>query len=194
MRQRGFTIIELMLAVAVLALILGLGVPSFVESIRNTQTRGLAESMQTGLQRARAEAIRRNRPVTFWLVTPAVGIPDATCALSSASGSWVVSLDNPAGKCNVAPSETADPRILQLVGSQAGNITVAAADAGGTGASSITFNGFGQPLAGSTPISRIDVTHQETGARRLRIQVSTSGGVRMCDRDVADANDPRRCL
>lgn len=192
-RQRGFNLIEVMLTVTVLALILGFGVPSFVDSIRNTQVRGLAESLQNGLSRARAEAIKRNKPVGFWLVTPPVGVPDATCALSEASGSWVVSLDNPAGKCNIAPSETADPRILTLQGSSAGSITVAATNGGGAAATSIQFNGFGQPTAPATAITRLDITHQDSGTRRLSIQISPGGGIRMCDRDVA-AGDPRACL
>jgi type IV fimbrial biogenesis protein FimT len=192
-RHLGFNLIELMLAIAVLSLILGYGVPSFVESIRNTQVRGLAESLQNGLQRARAEAIKRNRPVSFWLVTPPVGIPDASCALSSTSASWVVSLDNPAGRCEVAPSDGTTPRIVQVVGSTSGSINVAATNATGSAATSITFNPFGQPLASPAPIARIDLTHVETGVRRLSIQISSSGGVRMCDQDVA-SGDPRACL
>lgn len=191
--QRGFTIVELMLAVAVLALILALGVPSLAEMVRTTQVRSLGESLSAGLQRARAEAIGRNRTAGFWLVTPAVGVPDASCALSSGSGSWVVALDNPAGKCNVAPSDTTEPRIVQLAGATAQNITVSAVAADGSGASSVVFNGFGQPVAGSASIARINIDHVESGARRLRLEISTSGAVRMCDRDVA-APDTRACL
>jgi type IV fimbrial biogenesis protein FimT len=192
-RSLGFNLIEVMLAITVLALILGLGFPSVAEFIRNTQTRALAESLQNGLQRARTEALKRNRPVTFWLVTPAVGIPDASCALSAASGSWVVSLDNPAGKCNIAASDSDDPRIVEIFGSTAPNIDIEATAADGSAVSSVTFNGFGQPVAGSAPIARINVTHQSTGARQLSVQVSSGGGVRMCDR-AASSPDPRACL
>ncbi|TFZ09043.1 GspH/FimT family pseudopilin [Ramlibacter humi] len=195
MRRRalGFSLVEVMLAVAVLALILGLGFPSVAELIRNTQTRALAESLQNGVQKARAEALKRNRNVTFWLVTPAVGTPDATCTLSAASGSWVVSLDNPATKCNVAPSPTSDPRIVELQANRASNLTVAAADAGGNAVSSVTFNGFGLPVnTGSAPIGRINITHQQSGARQLRVEISAGGGVRMCDRDVG-STDTRAC-
>ena len=191
MRQRGFSIVELMIAITVLALILALGLPNLVDMVRSTQVRGLAESLQSGLQRARAEAIKRNRPVSLWLVTPAVGTPGASCALSSASGSWVIALDNPAGKCNVAPSDTTDPRIVQMVGGTGNDITVAALTTGGSAATSVTFNSYGQPTAGS--IGRINITHAESGPRQLRVEISASGGVRMCDRQVA-AGDSRACL
>jgi type IV fimbrial biogenesis protein FimT len=193
-RSTGFTLIEVILAVTVLALILGFGVPSFVETIRNTRVRALAESVQSGLQKAKAEAIRRNRPVGFWLVTPAVGVPGASCALSGSSGSWVIALDDPAGKCNIAPSATVEPRIVELAGSTSENINVTATAADGSAASSVTFNGFGQPVASPAPITRIDIAHQQTGARQLRVQISSSGGVRMCDVAVTETSDPRRCL
>lgn len=195
MRRRalGFSLVELMLAVAVLALIIGLGFPSVAEFVRNTQTRALAESLQNGLQKARAEALKRNRTVTFWLVTPAVGTPDNTCTLSAASGSWVVSLDSPANKCDVAPSATVDPRIVELSGNKASNITVAAADTGGNAVSSVTFNGFGLPVnVGTAPIGRININHQQSGARLLRVEISAGGGVRMCDRSVS-STDTRAC-
>ncbi|RYF35635.1 MAG: prepilin-type N-terminal cleavage/methylation domain-containing protein [Comamonadaceae bacterium] len=194
-RSAGFNLIEVMIAVTVLALILGLGFPSVAEWLRNTQLRSLSESLQTGLQKARAEAIKRNRPVTFWLVSPAVGIPDASCALSSASGSWVVSLDDPSGKCDVAASDTTAPRTIERFGNTSSNITVAATGSGGVAANSVTFNGFGQPLAGTTPITTINLDHQQSGARQLTVQISTGGGVRLCDRAfTAGSSDPRACL
>jgi type IV fimbrial biogenesis protein FimT len=198
--SRGFNIIEVMVTVTVLALLLGVGVPSVAEWIRNTQVRSLSEALQNGLQKARSEALKRNRPVSFSLVTPAVGVPDATCALSSASGSWVVSLDSPAGKCDLAPNPTAatptaaDPVIVEKFASTSGGITVAAvATDGTTAATTVTFNGYGLPVAGGTPIGRIDLSHTLSGARALRIQVSASGGVRLCDPAVT-APDPRACL
>lgn len=76
-RQRGFNLIELMIAVTLLGVLLMLGLPEYREWIQNTQIRTSAESVQNGLQLARAEAVRRNTPVTFtvdgnnWSVTVA---------------------------------------------------------------------------------------------------------------------------
>jgi type IV fimbrial biogenesis protein FimT len=193
-RSRGFNLIEVMVTVSVLALLLGFGAPAMSDWVHNTQMRSLAEALQNGMQKARAEAIRRNRPVTFWLVTPAVGVPDATCASSSSSGSWVVSLDNPAGKCHIAASDTVAPRAVETFGSTWSGIDVAALTAdGAASANSVTFNSFGQPLADTPPIGRINLTHQLSGARQLRVEVSSAGAIRLCDRGVTVAGDPRIC-
>ncbi|WP_427911749.1 GspH/FimT family pseudopilin [Ramlibacter sp. MMS24-I3-19] len=192
-RSRGFNLIELMVTISVLALLLGLAVPAASDWLHNTQVRSVAEAIQNGMQKARAEAIRRNRPVGFWLVTPVSGVPDSTCAASSSSPSWVISLDNPAGKCDVAASPTVAPRTVEVFGSKWSGINVAALAADGvTVASSITFNSFGQPVPGTTPIGLINISHQQSGARRLRIELSSGGAVRLCDRD-ASSPDPRAC-
>lgn len=192
-RSRGFNLIELMITVSVLALLLGMGVPAMSDWMHNTQLRSVAEALQNGIQKARAEAIRRNKPVGFWLVTPATGTPDATCAASSASASWVVSLDNPAGKCDVAASTTTAPRTVEVFGSSWSGINVAArASDGTTAATSVTFNSFGQPVAGTMPIGLINLSHQQSGARLLRIEISSAGAIRLCDRGVP-AGDARSC-
>ncbi|MDB5872866.1 MAG: type 4 pilin N-terminal cleavage/methylation protein [Ramlibacter sp.] len=195
-RQRGFNMIEVAVTMAILGVLMAAVLPSVSEYIRNTHVRSIAESAQNGLQRARAEALRRNKVVTFWLVSPSTAAPlDNSCAVSSASASWVISLDDPTGKCDIAPSLTVAPRTVEAYGAGQGanGITIAGlASDGTTAASSVSFNGYGQALQTGQPLSRIDVSHSNTGARRLRIQISTSGGVRMCDRDVT-GSDPRVC-
>lgn len=67
-RARGLTLIELMVTVAVLALLLASVAPSLGTWIGSQRVRNTASSLVAGLQQARAEAVRRNRPVSFWLV------------------------------------------------------------------------------------------------------------------------------
>ncbi len=68
MRQRGFTIIELVVTIGVMALIMMIAMPNVTSWLGNTHIRNLADSLQNGLQIARAEAVRRNQSVSFWLV------------------------------------------------------------------------------------------------------------------------------
>lgn len=195
-RQRGFTLIEAMTAISILALLLAVAAPNVTEWLRNTQVRNVSEAMQNGLRKARMEALRRNQIVTFWLVSPANGgAPDSTCALSSTSAAWVVSVDNPASKCDTAPSPLTNPRILETYGggSVAPNLSVSGLGSdGATAATSVSFNGMGQTTKTATQLARIDLAHSSTGARRLRVTISPTGGIRMCDRDAA-AGDSRAC-
>ena len=183
--QRGFTIVELMIGVALLAIVLAIGGPSFSTWMQNLQIRNMSEAMQNGLQLARAEAVRRNAQVRFQLVNSLA----AGCALSTAGPNWIVSMDSAVGDCastNMADAAApAAPRVIQSRSSGEGsrNAIVAASQ------SSIVFNGLGRvtpaPLADIT----INVTNPSGGAcssasgpmRCLRLVVGAGGQVRMCD-------------
>ena len=57
-RTRGFTLVELLVVVAVLALIILLGLPNLSAWLQNTQIRNSAEAAVSGLQLARAGSHR----------------------------------------------------------------------------------------------------------------------------------------
>jgi type IV fimbrial biogenesis protein FimT len=194
-RNGGFTIIELMIGLTVLGIVLMIGLPSLATWIQNTQIRTAAESMQSGLQMARAEALRRNTTVRFQLVDSLA----AGCALSANGTNWVVSLADVAPNCHQAPSDTVAPQIVQKKSGAEGapNAVITA-----TGGSSVTFNGLGR-VVNAAPFTRVDITNTRGGAcktaageepmRCLRLTVSSAGQVRMCDPSVTDVTDPRSC-
>lgn len=194
---RGVTLIELVVVVALVALLMMAVVPSVSAWIRNTQIRNVATSIQNGLQRARAEAMRRNVNVRFSLVkltNPAV--MDNSCTVSEVGASWVVSLDDPASKCATDVSDSTAPRILdkQAAGSGGQGVLVGASDAGGNDVGAVVFNGFGRAID-AKGIATIDVDNTTPGNdyRALRIVVGTGGTIRMCEPKVTSSGDPRKC-
>jgi type IV fimbrial biogenesis protein FimT len=78
----GFTLIELMVTLAVMAILLALAVPSFQLASNVNRLAGGANEIMAGLQLARAEAIHRNVHVYFCRSDDS-----ATC--STAAGAWV---------------------------------------------------------------------------------------------------------
>jgi type IV fimbrial biogenesis protein FimT len=64
---RGFTLIELMVALSIAALLLVLAAPSYVRWLAETEVQNGASTLLNGLQVAQAEAIRRNVNVQFVL-------------------------------------------------------------------------------------------------------------------------------
>lgn len=188
----GFSLIELMIGLVVLGIVLMIGLPSLATWMQNTQIRNAAETITSGLNLARAEALRRNANVRFQLVDSLA----SSCALSSAGRSWVVSLTNPAGACDVAPAENGP--ILQKKEGDEGSPNAAVTSSGGT--DTLVFNGLGRVLQ-VTPITQLDVSNPNGGAcltaagpmRCLRVTISTGGQIRMCDPAVADNTDPRAC-
>ena len=59
--QQGFTLIELMVAIAVLAIMLAIGLPSFQGSLRSNRVATSTNDMLAALSLARTEAIRNTR-------------------------------------------------------------------------------------------------------------------------------------
>lgn len=203
----GLTLVELMVTMALVALLLLAAMPSMVGWSRNTQIRTAAESILNGLQKARSEALRRNALVSFSLVSTKStdkSVLDATCALSNSSASWVVSRQSPAGQCNVASSDATAPFIIErwAQGDSGKTVTITVTTANSDGscsstasvATQVTFDGFGRIASGTVPMRCINVGNSSgSGNRNLRIVVGTGGTLRMCDPGVNTASDPRKC-
>ena len=68
-RMRGFTMTELIIVVAIAAILAALAAPSFKSMIRNMAVRSAADDLVAGIQFARSEAIRSNSKILFSLTT-----------------------------------------------------------------------------------------------------------------------------
>lgn len=78
--SRGFTLIELMVTIAVLAILLGVAVPSFNSIALSTKLGSYANSFVASANMARSEAIKRNAVITM-----CVSADGASCATT---GGW----------------------------------------------------------------------------------------------------------
>src|SRR5690349_16121380 len=85
---RGFTLVELLVAVSVVAILLSIATPSFRALIENVRIRATTESLQNGMALARAEAVRRNQAIEFVRLSTGwvVRVPGTTTPLHAASG------------------------------------------------------------------------------------------------------------
>lgn len=204
MRQRGFTLLELMIVVAIAAIMVTIGLPSFRQMFDNARTKGSAESVLSGMRLARAEAIKRNAPMRFQLVSTLT----AACTYLGSSTLWVVSQTDQAsygqvaGKCDQAPALPNDP----CDASCDGNPYVAYKSEANTGtdvtvtvaadAPVITFGPLGQILAnleGTASLSQVTFTSNNASAKTWRVQVAAPGGsLKLCDTAVA-AGQPYAC-
>lgn len=63
--HRGFTLLELMTTITVLAVLLGIGVPAFTSVIRNNQITAQTNELVAALNIARSEALKRGLPVSI---------------------------------------------------------------------------------------------------------------------------------
>ena len=73
-REIGFTLLELMIIVAILGILTALAAPSFTSLLERRKIIAAAEAIQSDLRWARGEAIKRNTDVTVSFTPGAGGV------------------------------------------------------------------------------------------------------------------------
>ena len=162
--QGGFTLIELIIAIVLTALLVTLAVPSFQIMLANGQIRTATQALYDGLQLARVEAIRRNERVVF---------------TNSAGSNWTVTIE-------------ADGTVVQTRSSSEGTrqATVAVTP---NGATQVTFDSLGRVVANtdaSASITTLDIDVPTSliaaaDSKEQRVSITTGGAVRTCDPNAA---------
>ncbi|MBK7423201.1 MAG: GspH/FimT family pseudopilin [Propionivibrio sp.] len=75
---KGFSLVELVVAIAIMGVLMALGLPALTTYTRNVKLRAGAESFLAGLQMARGEAVRLNTPVELILTNSPPVTDDGT--------------------------------------------------------------------------------------------------------------------
>jgi len=156
---KGFTLIELVITLAVMAILVSWGFPSLQESIKNNRMAAQNNEMMAILKYARSEAIRRNT--------------DVTVNISAITGGWTAFVDDPANEADVA-----NCAFGQLRCASAGNVTLT-----GVPGSPLVFNnrGYVKEASGATFGQQIDLFLEHENCRgasqRRHIRVAPTGQV-----------------
>ncbi|NGM90894.1 prepilin-type N-terminal cleavage/methylation domain-containing protein [Parapusillimonas sp. SGNA-6] len=188
-RVSGFTLIEMMVTIALMCILTMLAMPSFSTWVANNKVRTVSDSLQNGLRFAQAEALRRSRPMVFSLTNSAA--PQKSLTAVEGGSNWSI---------NVSKSSLDASSVFV----QAGVLADVASGVRITGPAAVCFNAMGRLVANTDtgvsgalcstdpgkPVFTYDIT--VSGADRpLRVLVGLGGQVRMCDpaRKLADSPD-----
>ncbi len=182
--QSGFTLLELMVVVVVLALLLAIAVPSFEATINNNRLAGASNELMASIQTARMEAVRRNARAAVCLSANAKDSAP-TCSNADVNG-WITFLDvNKNGTFNAGDT-------LLRTGSVAGKVQVLGSPAVDDG---IIFrsDGFARTAGGGlfegVVDMCIDTTHVAENVRHVIVGAGsrvTIGSERKSGCDVPD--------
>lgn len=172
LRQRAFTLIELMVTIAIAAILMMIAAPNFTEFRRNSELTSLTNTLLAGINAARGAAMKEN---TFAMVVPKDG--------SDWNSGWVVFVDKDLSQSFDA---TKDEVVLEH-GAPSTFISI-----GGTGSANgpspyILFNGSGYPRVksgafGATTFSlaRNDVAAAKQPDQTRRLILAPAGRIRSC--------------
>lgn len=121
MRIRGFTLLEALVVLALLAVLLSLAAPSLKSLRQKHQMQSAAEQLQASLQLARSEALRRQQRVTLCVRESAVAAGQGCASAGTWAQGWVVFVDgNDNGQREAAETvlqlQAALPGFLSLQG------------------------------------------------------------------------------
>jgi type IV fimbrial biogenesis protein FimT len=92
MRQHGLTLVELLITIAVSAILLGIGVPGYSYLMDHSRLAGITNEMVGALSLARSEAIKRGIRVTVCKGDPMAATPSCQPSASWEQG-WLVFVD-----------------------------------------------------------------------------------------------------
>jgi len=176
-RERGFTLLELIISISIVGILASLALPSFQGIIANARTRSTTESFNLALQLARTEAIKRNARVAFRFET---------------TGAWTVC----SSVSTTVQANCATDDIVQIkkAAEASSNVTITPTP---TGTAMITFTGTGRPyldasLAWKNPDGTNEVTSIDfsstSGSNAYRVMITSSGSIKLCNPNLAPGN------
>lgn len=175
---RGFTVLELLTGLAVMAILFGWGFPSLQMMIQNNQVSAQNSELISVLHFAKTEAVRRNANV------PVLLGPNET------DDGWVAIVEDPA---ELADIEGCEPGQLRCASYNRVTIDL---DLPGDD-TALTFNNRGYITDPDNPLSFLTGTiflqheHCSGDRQRRRIEITATGQIDSCD--VACNDDATEC-
>lgn len=156
----GFTLIELMVVVAIAAIMAAVTAPSFVTFIKEQRLRSAGNAILMSFQYMRIESMRLGQTITM-----CPSADGATCAGSNYSTGWIIFVDDDSNGSRTAGSE----ELLRVYPALGASETITLTGFGGNDYVSLGVRG--RPGATGT----VKVCDDRTGNVGKRVQMNLAG-------------------
>lgn len=93
-RRSGFTLIEILVTLSVLAILLALAVPSLQSLVRNNRLTGLTNDLVSALNFSRSEAVKRGGRITICKSANSGAVAPICSTSASWQNGWLIFLDS----------------------------------------------------------------------------------------------------
>ncbi len=163
--NKGFSLIEIMTVIGILAILAGVATPSLISWRHNAQLRRAAQDVYSNLQKAKVEAARRNTAIT----------------ITFSSNDYVVYIDANSDWTYQNGEEIARP----IAWSKYAGVSIDSSEGGGDGLSfanpinGIAFSPNGFPTDNTGALASGTVYIKNKDNKRSSIVVSPAGNVRI---------------
>lgn len=158
-RQSGFTLLELLVVILVVAILAALAGPSFIATIASAEVNGTRDKLASAMQYARSEALKRKTPVSV-----CASADQTTCSNGTDwQNGWLVF-----GDLNGNASLDAGETVLQVEYS-AGQLNTY-----NDGGDIVTFNRIGRAVTGAGDYA---FCHPEQPSRGRVVRITVTGSV-----------------
>lgn len=168
--KNGFTLIELIVAIAVLGILITVGLPAFTELNDRHRLKGATQGVFDLMQFARSEAVKRNETISISFA----GVGDST---------WCAGLSN-GGECDCTETDSTQNDYCDIDGARK---ILNGDDFSGTSLDAASFAGNTftsiNPMRGTATAGSI--TLDSAQGLSTQVLISTLGRVRYCSDDPA---------
>lgn len=179
--RRGFTLIELMITIAIVGVLMALAVPALTQMVATKSVASQADEFASALRFARSEALKRSSPVTLCRNSGTLAAPTCATVAGDWNSGWVVFVDrDTAGTIDTVTSATQRPD--QTLRVQAANTRIKSTTSTPSTAVYVQFLGNGIMAGGNmsftlTPNIKATDVNYTTGTRT--VCVNRQGRVRI---------------
>jgi len=194
MHNRGFTLVELMVTVAIVGILTSVGVPSFIEMINQNRATSLANELAASLNLARSEAIKRGLQVSICKsanISDSVTAANVLCSTATSTSwknGWLIFVDNKGtpGTYDYNASQPLSDTLLKIVQLSTSNAVIYAGISNpnsfptsdtGTFANYISYLPYGMSK-GSSPTNNDGSINICVGNIQRSIGINSTGRIR----------------